>query len=66
VVWKTAIPHRGWSTPVVMGGQVWLTTATEEGHDFFAIGLDVETGKVLFDEKVFHSDDPEPLGMAPG
>jgi len=62
VVWKTAIPHRGWSTPVVMGGQVWLTTATEEGHDFFAIGVDAETGKLLFDEKVFHSDEPEPLG----
>src|SRR5438046_2144599 len=22
VKWKTAIPYRGWSTPVVMGGQV--------------------------------------------
>src|SRR5262249_45635636 len=29
VVWKTAIPYRGWSTPVVSGNQVWLTTATE-------------------------------------
>ena len=44
VKWKTEIPHRGWSTPVVMGGQVWLTTATLEGHDFFAIGVDAETG----------------------
>ena len=25
--WKTDIPHRGWSTPVVMRDQVWLTTA---------------------------------------
>ena len=31
VKWKTEIPYRGWSTPVVMGGQVWLTTATEDG-----------------------------------
>src|SRR5262245_54228279 len=23
VVWKTEIPYRGWSTPVVMDGQVW-------------------------------------------
>ncbi len=44
VRWKTEIPYRGWSTPVVMGGQVWLTTATLEGHDFFAIGVDAETG----------------------
>src|SRR5947209_19478587 len=62
IKWKTAIPYRGWSTPVVMGGQVWLTTATEEGHDFFAIGVDAETGKIRFNEKVFHSDNPEPLG----
>lgn len=60
--WKTEIPYRGWSTPVVMGGQVWLTTATEDGHDFFAIGVDAETGKIRFNEKVFHSDNPEPLG----
>lgn len=45
-----------------MGGQVWLTTATEDGHDFFAIGVDAESGKILFNEKVFHCDTPEPLG----
>ena len=62
VKWKTEIPHRGWSTPVVLGGQVWLTTATVDGHDFFAICVDAETGKVLFNEKLFHSENPEPLG----
>jgi outer membrane protein assembly factor BamB len=62
IKWKTEIPYRGWSTPVVLGGQVWVTTASEDGHDFFAIGLDAETGKILFNEKVFHSDNPEPLG----
>src|SRR5215831_9903313 len=29
VKWKTEIPYRGWSTPVVMAGQVWITMATE-------------------------------------
>ena len=62
IKWKTEIPYRGWSTPVVMGGQVWMTTATEEGHDFFAVAVDEKTGKILFNEKVFHSDNPEPLG----
>src|SRR5258708_5496084 len=62
VKWKTEIPYRGWSTPVVMGGQVWVTTATEDGHDYYAIGLDTETGKIRFSEKVFHRDEPEPLG----
>jgi outer membrane protein assembly factor BamB len=62
VRWKTPIPHKGWATPVVLGGQVWLTTATADGHDYFAIGLDADTGRVRFNEKLFHSDDPEPLG----
>lgn len=60
--WKTAIPHRGWSTPVVMEGKVWLTTATEKGNDFFAICVDAETGRIFLDKKLFHSGNPEPLG----
>jgi outer membrane protein assembly factor BamB len=64
VKWKTEIPYRGWSTPVVMEGQVWLTTATEDGHDFFVLGLDAETGKIRFNEKVFHCETPESLGNA--
>jgi hypothetical protein len=59
---KRRFPHKGISTPVVMDGQVWLTTATVDGHDFYAICVDAETGKVRFNEKVFHSDNPEPLG----
>src|SRR4029453_10591542 len=59
--WKTALPHRGWSTPVVKDGQVWVTTATEDGHEYFAICVDAETGKIRFQEKVFHCDKPEPL-----
>jgi len=62
IKWKTEIPHKGLSTPVVMGGRVWLTTATVDGHDFFAICLDAETGKILFNEKVFHNENPESLG----
>ena len=63
VKWKTAIHDKGWSTPVVLGGQVWMTTATEGGNDFFAVCVDAETGKILFDQKLFHSDNPEPLGQ---
>src|SRR5690242_5270551 len=62
VKWKTEIPHRGWSTPVVMGGQVWLTTATPDGHDFFALCVEAESGRVLSSENLFHIESPEPLG----
>lgn len=30
VKWKTALKGRGWSTPVVQGDQVWVTTAIEK------------------------------------
>jgi len=62
VTWKTSIPHRGWSSPVVMDGHLWLTTATLEGHDFFVICVDAESGRIRLNKRVFHSDDPEPLG----
>jgi outer membrane protein assembly factor BamB len=62
VKWKTPIPEPGWSTPVILGNQVWLTTATENGHDFFALCVAADTGKILFHERMFHCDAPEPLG----
>lgn len=62
VTWKTAIPHKGWSTPVILGKQLWLTTATEDGRDYFALCVDADTGKILFNERLFHTDTPEPLG----
>ncbi len=60
--WKTPVPHRGWSTPVVMDAQVWLTTATPDGHDFFVVCVDADTGRIRLQEKLFHADHPEPLG----
>jgi outer membrane protein assembly factor BamB len=62
VKWKTPIPFRGWSSPVILGSQVWLTTATLDGHDFFAICVDKDSGQTLFNQKIFHCDTPEPLG----
>jgi len=62
VKWKTPIPHAGWSTPVVLEGRIWLTTATEDGKEFFGICVDADSGKILFHERLFHCDTPEPLG----
>ncbi|MEN1679415.1 MAG: PQQ-binding-like beta-propeller repeat protein [Planctomycetota bacterium] len=30
VLWKTPLPGRGWSSPVVLGDQIWMTTAVEQ------------------------------------
>ncbi len=62
IKWRTEIPYRGWSTPVVQSKQVWLTTATLDGHEFFGVCVDADTGKILYNEKLFSCDKPEPLG----
>jgi outer membrane protein assembly factor BamB len=62
VRWKIPVPYQGWSTPVVMEGLVWLTTATVDGHDFFVVGVDADSGAIRIQEKLFHADHPEPLG----
>ena len=62
VAWKTPIPHKGWSTPLILGDQIWVTSATEEGREFWAYCLNRSTGKVLHEVKLFTSESPEPLG----
>src|SRR5262249_7439454 len=61
VVWKTRIHDKGWSSPVVWGDQVWMTTATADGHEMFAVCVDRATGKVVHDLKLFDVPNPDPL-----
>jgi outer membrane protein assembly factor BamB len=53
VKWKTPIHGKAWSSPVIWGNQVWVTTAPEEGTRLHAICIDKETGKILRDIKLF-------------
>jgi outer membrane protein assembly factor BamB len=59
VKWKTAIHGRAWSSPVILGNQIWLTTATEDGHELFAICVDRESGEIIRDMKLFHIEEPQ-------
>jgi outer membrane protein assembly factor BamB len=47
IVWKTAIPEKGWSSPVVLNNQVWLTTARGQGEELYAVCLDFNTGQII-------------------
>jgi outer membrane protein assembly factor BamB len=58
VVWKTRIHGKGWSSPVIWGKQIWLTTATVDGKALYAICVDKDNGKVLRDLKVFENPKP--------
>ena len=59
VTWKTPIHDRGWSSPVIWEDQVWLTTATADGHRLYAVCVDARTGKIVHDVKVFDVEEPE-------
>lgn len=57
VRWKTPIVGLGWSSPVVFGKQIWLTTAIEAEGSLRAVCVDRETGEIVHDVEVFkHAD----------
>ena len=62
VAWKTPIPGKAWSTPVVGGGKVWMSTATEDGKKMSFVCVDAASGDVLHERLLFENADPEPLG----
>jgi outer membrane protein assembly factor BamB len=59
VAWKVQIHGRAWSSPVILGNQVWVTTATEDGRKLFAVAIDRQTGKILHDLKLFQVAKPQ-------
>jgi outer membrane protein assembly factor BamB len=61
VRWKSAVHDKGWSSPVVAGDQVWVTTGKADGTALYAVGLDRKTGKVLHDLKLFTPANPPDL-----
>ena len=53
IKWKTAIHDKGYSSPVVYNNQIWVTTATTDGKKLYAVCLDYQTGKIIYDLLVF-------------
>ena len=51
VAWKTAVPGRGWSSPVVAHGRVWITTAVPDRRDasLRLLAFDAASGKPAVD-----------------
>jgi len=57
VVWKQAIPGKGWSSPVFYDGRVYLTSAVMGGGgsrlSLRAICLNADDGRILWNAEVF-------------
>ncbi len=54
--WKTEIHDKGWSSPVVYNNQIWVTTAKDDGKELYAVCVDFQTGKIIYDISVFTPD----------
>ena len=64
VAWKVEIPGKGWSSPVLSKGRLYLTTAVGDstsGITLHALCLDASDGRTLWDTEVFR---PEPEATA--
>ncbi len=61
ILWKTPIHDFGYSTPVVWGSQIWLTSATKDGRTLYAVCVDLNTGALVHDIEVFHPDQPQDI-----
>jgi outer membrane protein assembly factor BamB len=57
VAWKTAIPGKGWSSPVTSGDRIFLTTAIPLGgtQELHLLELDANSGEIEWDATVFSS-----------
>ncbi len=56
IEWKFETEGRGWSSPVVYDDQVWMTSATAAGDRMFALCINLETGKKIFEMDLFTPD----------
>jgi outer membrane protein assembly factor BamB len=62
VMWKARVPGLGWSSPVVSGGRVWVTSAIRDrGGSLRALAFDLETGRELVNTEVFRTKSADPL-----
>ena len=65
VRWKTPVAGRGWSSPVVMDGRVWLTTSVDDrgAASLRTMAFDTETGRQVVDTEVFRIRNAELLNI---
>lgn len=59
IVWKTVIPGKGYSSPVILKDDIWLTTALKKGKYRNVITIDYKTGKIIRNKTLFTVEKPE-------
>ena len=53
IAWKTEIPGQGWSSPIVWGDRLFVTSATDNETKCRVLCVDRKSGKILWNKEVF-------------
>jgi outer membrane protein assembly factor BamB len=61
VKWKSAVPGKGWSSPVIRGNQIWMQTAIDDGRSLRAVCVDRRNGKLIHNQEIFYVAEPAPI-----
>lgn len=61
IAWKAPIFGRAWSSPVIVGDEIWLTTATPDGSELYSLTVSLESGEILREILVFEVDEPQSI-----
>ncbi|MEO8270100.1 MAG: PQQ-binding-like beta-propeller repeat protein [Aureliella sp.] len=56
VAWRTDLPGESWSSPVVWGDRVFVTTTLEEGKSCHLLAIDRPTGEIVWDKQIHEQD----------
>ncbi len=59
VVWKTPLPGRGHSSPIIVGDRIFLTTADDTKQQQSVIALSRKTGKQLWTKEISQGGFPK-------
>jgi len=59
VAWKIAVPGRGWSSPVISKGRIFLTTSVIDANGettLRALAIEARDGRLVWDTEIFKPD----------
>jgi outer membrane protein assembly factor BamB len=58
ILWKTPLPGKGNSTPIIWGDRVFLTAASPSGNERFVLCIGAKDGKILWQRQAAKDSDP--------
>jgi outer membrane protein assembly factor BamB len=59
IAWKTPVPGKAWSSPVIWGDRIWLTNAGEDGAHLSVVCVDKNSGKIVLRKRLHYVVAPQ-------